>query len=70
MKPGSFDANGDMKDGSFEMETGNQKNKSGWAEIDGNGTASEAGAAYEPAGSITMEINIISTKTAIWKTMH
>ena len=35
MKPGSFDANGDMKDGSFEMETGNQKNKSGWAEIDG-----------------------------------
>ena len=25
MKPGSFDANGDMKDGSFEMETGNQE---------------------------------------------
>ena len=32
MKPGSFDANGNLKDGSFEMETGNQKNKSGWAQ--------------------------------------
>ncbi len=35
MKPASFDANGNLKDGSFEMETGNQKNKSGWAQIDG-----------------------------------
>ena len=35
MKPASFDANGNVKDGSFEMETGNQKNKSGWAQIDG-----------------------------------
>lgn len=35
MKPASFDANGKLKDGSFEMETGNQKNKSGWAQIDG-----------------------------------
>lgn len=34
MKPASFDANGNLKDGSFEMETGNQKNKSGWAQID------------------------------------
>lgn len=68
MKPASFDANGNLKDGSFEMETGNQKNKSGWAQIDGNGTASAAGAAYGQAGSITMEINIISMKTVIWKT--
>ena len=59
-----------MKDGSFEMETGNQKINPAGLKLMENGTASEAGAAYEPAGSITMEINIISTKTAIWKTMH
>lgn len=35
MKPAAFDANGDLKDGSFEMETGNQKTKAGWVKIDG-----------------------------------
>ena len=35
LKPASFDEEGYLLTGSYEMETGNQKNKSGWAQIDG-----------------------------------
>ena len=44
MKPGSFDANGDMKDGSFEMEPAIRKINPAGLKLMENGTASEAGA--------------------------
>ncbi len=35
LKPASFDEEGYLLAGSYEMETGDQKNKAGWAQIDG-----------------------------------